>query len=174
MDRSIFENMEKADLKNYIEFLLWHYRVIDGFWFLFASDTIDQETAEEINERVWAKAAELAARDLLKRFQFEEKGLPGFVKALRYYPWSLLIGYDVVEKEDEVIISSAHCTPQVARKQKGLPEFCCKKSHHGEFEKFAKVIDERIHVECEFAPPDPHPENLFCRWRFTLQSPNDM
>ena len=85
MDMSMIDKMSHADLKKYVEFLLWHYRVIDGFWFLFVSDDFDQQAAEKINERVWAKAGELAARDFQKRFQIEN-GLTGFVKALKLFP----------------------------------------------------------------------------------------
>jgi Family of unknown function (DUF6125) len=169
MDISPIENFGHSGLKNYLEFLLWHYRVVDGFWFLFVSDEFDQQTAERINERVWTKVAGMAAKDLLKRFQIGEKGLRGFVKAQKLFPWSIIIGYEFDEKDDEVIISVPCCTPQAARIAKGLPEFSCKEMHRGEFENFARIIDDRIQVECLFAPPDPHPDNAFCRWRFTLK-----
>ncbi len=166
MDLKLLDRMSPAELRAYAEFLLWHYRVIDGFWFLFVQERFDQKAAEGINERVWHKAAELAARDFMKRFEIG-KGLRGFVQALRYFPWTIIIGYDIEEQENEVIITVPRCAPQVARIAKGLPEFSCKVMHRGEFSHFARVIDERIRVECLFAPPDPHPENAFCKWRFT-------
>jgi hypothetical protein len=169
MEFSEIEKLSPEGVKSYLEFLLWHYRVIDGFWFLFVSDGFGQQAAEKINERVWGKAAELAAKDLLKRFQIEEKGLRGFAKAQRLFPWHIIMGYDIEEKDDEVILSVPRCAPQVARLRKGLPEFSCKEMHRGEFECFAKVVDERIQVECLFAPPDPHPPELFCKWRFTIK-----
>lgn len=55
MDLEIIDKMEKEDLRRYIEFLLWHYRVVDAFWFLYTAERFDQPTAERLNERVWSK-----------------------------------------------------------------------------------------------------------------------
>ena len=50
--------MNASELKNYIQFLLWHYRVMDAFWFLSVAKMFDQPTAERLNEQVWGRWAE--------------------------------------------------------------------------------------------------------------------
>jgi hypothetical protein len=164
-----FEDWLKEDILKYLGFLMYNYRVMDSFWFINIENRHGLEEACKINEMVWGKVGNLAARDLRERFNITEKGIPGFVKALKLFPWYVIVGYKLIENENELIIDVPSCPAQEGRLKHGMDEYNCKDMHRAEFENFAQVVDPSIKVECLFAPPDEHPKDLYCRWRFTVE-----
>lgn len=168
MNPDIFADMPAAQLRAYIEFLLWHYRVMDSFWYIYIREQLGESGADSLNAKVWSRIASMGARDLMKRFQIHEPGLEGFVQALRYWPWCILVDYQIKKESDRVIVSVPACPTQEARIKRGLAEYHCREMHRGEFESFAGEIDARIQTECLFAPPDPRREGMICQWRFSL------
>jgi hypothetical protein len=166
MNLEFFEQMDAPELRSYIEFFLRHYRVMDAFWFIYLTEKYGQDAAEKINEQVWGRIGGMAAKEIVARFGIHEQGLRGFVRALPYYPWTILIGYQIEERPDEVIL----CPVQEARLKRGLKEYACRAMHEAEFASFAQAIDPRLRVECRFAPPGPHPVEMHCQWRFSCKA----
>ena len=167
MPKDTISTLEREELENLARSLLWQYRLVDAFWFINVENRFDLATAEDLNAAVWGKVGKLAAKDIKNRFGITEKGLTGFVRAMKYYPWLLMDSFSMQEMEDEIIVTSGNCPAQLGRLKHGLGEYACKEMHGSEFVHFAEIIDPRIKVECLFAPPDPHPKDLFCKWRIT-------
>ena len=47
---ALFEKMPADQLREYIAFLLWHYRVVDAFWFLNVAERFDPGAVWRENE----------------------------------------------------------------------------------------------------------------------------
>ena len=162
-----FSEMEDKDLRPYLDFLLRHYRLADAYWFLGVEDTFGTDAAVKLNEDIWTRMGKIAAKDIKERFPLKEEGVARVLEALSYFPWAIITGFQLEEAGHVARIRVPYCPPQAARLRAGRGEFSCKAMHLGEFTNFAKEIDERVEVRCVMAPPDPHPEDLWCEWELS-------
>ncbi len=164
-----FSEMGDKEAREYLDFLLRQYRLADAYWFLAVEDTFGTDAAVKLNEDIWGRMGGLAAREIKERFPLEEEGVARVLEALSYFPWTLIVNYEMEETADGARIRVPYCPPQAARVREGRGEFPCKSMHLSEFTNFTKEIDERVEVRCLMAPPDPHPEDLWCEWELTLK-----
>ena len=74
---------------------------------------------------------------------------------------------------NRLIFEMNECRVQTARIRKGLEDYPCKSVGMVEYPAFARTIDPRLVTECLGCPPDPHPKEWFCAWRFTLEGPQE-
>lgn len=69
---------------------------------------------------------------------------------------------------ERAVFVMRECRVQVARKRKGLPDFPCKTVGLVEYAGFARAVDPRIRTRCISCPPDPHPDDVWCAWEFSI------
>jgi hypothetical protein len=72
------------------------------------------------------------------------------------------------ETASSFIFRMDECRVQNARKRKGLDDYPCKSGGLVEYTTFAEAIDKRIKTKCICCPPDNHPEEYFCAWKFSI------
>lgn len=171
----LLESMSREDLLEYIRGLLWQFRLVDAFWFIKVEEEYGLSAAEETNAKVWDKVGELIARDIVKRFGPFEPGpgqtpIDALLEAYRYYPWEMLTQFDMERTgPDELLLKMSDCPPQMGRLKHDKGEYACKAMHLAEFKGFLKTIHPGLRVHCFYAPPDPHPEDHFCKWRIWVE-----
>ena len=99
-----------------------------------------------------------------------EPGLEGLAAALNFRLYARLNKQSVVsEDEGTLILRMNECRVQSARIRKGLADYPCKSAGLVEYSRFAEFIDPRIRTECIACPPDEHPAEWACAWKFILE-----
>jgi len=169
-NRDLLRQHSKEELIDMLEDAAKNWLAHDGLWFLAVEGEFDMEMAIELDRRAWEKYTVVEAGRIMKRHGIEPGGgLSALKKALQYRLYAHLNVQEVIDVDEHTVVFRMNeCRVQVARKRKGLPDFPCKPVGLVEYANFARAIDPRIHTRCIACPPDPHPEEFWCAWEFTL------
>jgi len=163
-------DMNRDRLMGLIETLGVNWLANDGVWFQSVEFTAGMDDAKRCNDTCWTRFAPFEAWSI-KRFLgiAENPGLEGLKKALNFRMYSRINTQTIVDESENVMrFEMNDCRVQSARKRKGLPDYPCKSAGTVEYTAFARGVDKRIQTECIGCPPDEHPDEWFCAWRFTL------
>ena len=165
-------NIPKEDLFELLTDMAKNWLANDGTWFQAVEQNFDYEmyNAKRINDSCWVNFSYIEARRIMKRLNLpENSGLPALKRALEYRQYALINRQEIIDvSENKIIFRMNECRVHVARKRAKLPEYPCKSGGVVEYTRFAEGIDPRIKTACIACPPDPHPDEWYCAWEFTL------
>ena len=143
----------------------------DGLWFQAVERKYGMETAIALDAEAWRSFTVIEAKRIMKRHGIASGGgIPALARALGKRLYSFINRQEIVEQTDtRLVFRMNDCRVQSTRRRKGLPDFACKPVGMVEYSGFAKTIDPRLETRCLGCPPDPHPEQWYCAWEFTLK-----
>jgi hypothetical protein len=141
----------------------------DGVWFQAVERRRGMNDAKRVNDSCWTRFSPVEAQMVKSLLKLPENpGLEGLERALAFRLYSRINVQTVTREENAVVLKMINCRVQEARKRKGLADYPCKSAGLVEYEAFARTIDPRLRTTCVACPPDDHPSDWSCAWRFEL------
>lgn len=158
---------EKVDL---LKNLGVNWLANDGIWFQAVEKKYGMNDAKRCNDSCWTRYSPFEAERIKALLELPENGgIPSLKKALAFRMYALINKQSIEDVNANCIIFRMNeCRVQLARKRKGLEDYPCKSVGLVEYPYFARTIDSRIVTECIGCPPDKHPGDWFCAWKFTV------
>jgi len=162
-------NLPRQKLTELIDAMAVNWLADDGVWFQAVEKRHNMDTAKRCNDTCWTRYSPLEAT-MIKSFLHlpEPSGLDGLQQALGFRLYARINQQTMARSADELVFRMVRCRVQEARKRKGLPDYPCKSAGLIEYQTFARAIDPRIKTECIGCPPDEHPAEWVCAWRFYI------
>jgi len=163
--------MEEEKMDALISAVAKNWLVNDGVWFQAVEFDNGMNDAKRCNDSCWAQFSPYEAFAIKKFLNLDDHcGLEGLKKALSFRMYSFINEQSIVDESPQSFVFQMNdCRVQSARKRKKLDDYPCKSAGLVEYAYFARAMDKRIETECIGCPPDDHPEEWFCAWRFRLK-----
>ncbi|MCF8113678.1 MAG: DUF6125 family protein [Desulfotignum sp.] len=163
--------MDEDTINELLKSLAKNWLVMDGVWFQAVEAAHGMNDAKRCNDSCWGKFSPYEAHAIKKFLHLKDKpGLDGLKKALNFRMYSFINTQSIVDEGPKsFVFQMDECRVQAARKRKNLPDYPCKSAGLVEYTYFATAIDPDIKTTCIGCPPDPHPDDWFCAWRFTVK-----
>jgi hypothetical protein len=164
-------DLDKKDLGALLDGVSINWLANDGVWFQSVEFASGMNDAKRCNDSCWAHFSPFEAW-AIKRFLGlgDHPGLAGLKKALAFRIYARINVQSITDEgPDAFVFHMNECRVQNARKKKKLDDYPCKSGGLVEYTYFARSIDPRIETECIGCPPDAHPDNWYCAWRFKMK-----
>jgi len=163
-------NMHRESLLELLHTVGVNWLANDGVWFQAVEFESGMNDAKRCNDSCWAHFSPFEAWSIKKYLDLPQNpGLEGLKKALGFRLYARINTQSFIDEgPDSFVFQMNECRVQYSRKRKGLDDYPCKSGGMVEYTYFARSIDPRIKTECIGCPPDEHPDEWYCAWRFKI------
>ena len=170
-ERDLLLSLPKEILVDMLEDQAKNWLAHDGLWFQAVEDRYGKEVAIQLDKKAWITFTQIEAKRIMKRHEIgPQGGIPALKKALQFRLYARINEQSLIDEGPNILrFEMNDCRVQSARNRKGLVDFPCQSVGIAEYAYFAHTIDPRFRTEVICCPPDPHPDEYYCAWRFTLE-----
>jgi len=164
------EKLPKQTLVELARMYSQNWQTLDGLWFRNVETEYGLEAASKLDLRNWEKQSVIEAQRIKKVLKLESGGLSSVLTVLSFMSWQLASPLFECEEEspERIVFYYPRCAVQEGRRKQDKQEFPCKTMKLTLLSNIAKVVEPRAVVRCLSCPPDPHPQEFWCKWELTL------
>jgi len=167
---SFLDRLSRDELMRIVHDCAKNWLAHDGLWFQAVENAHGLDAAIALDAEAWRGFARVEARRIKTRLALPDAGgLDALEAALGQRLYAIINRQSIDRRDRALRFFMNDCRVQATRTRKNLPDFPCKAVGLVEFTEFARAIDPRISTRCLACPPDPHPDEYFCGWEFTLE-----
>lgn len=166
----VLKTMEREGLLSLLDAISLNWLANDGVWFQAVEQRFGMDGAKRCNDTCWSRFSPYEALRIKKLLGLPAlPGLEGLKRALGFRMYARINKQSIQDVDEKsFIFRMEECRVQVARKRRKLPDYPCKSAGMVEYPFFASALDSRIVTECVGCPPDEHPDEWYCAWKFSL------
>ncbi|MDR0425469.1 MAG: DUF6125 family protein [Clostridiales Family XIII bacterium] len=165
-------NMPEEKLRELVGAIGANWLAGDGIWFQAVESGQGMFEAKRCNDTCWAWFSPFEAWSIKRLLGLPQAaGIEGLKRALGLRMYAFINKQEIIDEgPGSILFRMNDCRVQSARKSKGMEDYPCKSAGVVEYTNFARAIDPAITTECVGCPPDGHPDEWFCAWRFSLNA----
>jgi len=162
------ENLSREELIKRVQLNAELAQVVDGLWFIAVEKDSDYDKALDLDIDVWKNYVHVMIKRVKKYFNVSSTGLAAVKDLLEYDPW---LEFEVLEETHERLsVQVTRCPGLEAMEKMGREMLTCDPVEIIYLTELSESIDPRIKVIPLKLPPRLSPDDICCKWLFTLEN----
>lgn len=167
--RQNLSELPKEKLLDYIEMQFKNLWTLQNNYIVSLEEKFGHDVAIEFDSMCYGRLSEVTIHRLRKLFNLGDdiEAALAFLTYVVPEPGTEGEWFQIGDRK--IVWRVTRCGMQLARKERGAPELPCKPALLGVMERRFKAINPRFRIVRTMAPPDPHPDDLWCEIEVELE-----